>query len=946
MASLLGFAKSNGQLFTDAQSGDLVLRAQQGSAVRLGAGSTNSNSTMVVSQGAVALNSNVVLSAKSFTGQQVTASNAVLATLSTDSFAGQQVTASNAVLGTLSANSCTGQQVTASNGVLGTLTTNSFTGQQVTASNAVLGTLSANSFTGQQVTASNAVLGTLTGQLVTACNAVLGTFSANSISLSGDIVPTTSHLQSIGTSNNRFKDAWVDSLHIATNTLYLGDTPVLGTAANVIQVTADPDQSINVKTTGNGYTNLQSAAGVNLTTSGMNAQVVVQSTGAGGKVVFGATTEVDFTAPTSKFTGDVNVTGAITAGSMTVAGNLVVNGSNFVANADTVEIADNIMLLNKGQRDHKLDSYKLDHVAHHFTGQKKHDVAPADIFRLQRGTSADRSVIADYCVQDCALCNMLLMKLETLANNIGMANVCSVPLAWIFFRGQGVKSYSLISKAARADGYLIPTRSRVSGPLEEGGYEGAIVLDPQEGIHMEPVAVMDYSSLYPSCMCSENISHDMIELDPKYDNLPGVEYVDISYDTSDGVRTCRFAQSQQGIIPKILTHLIKQRKAARSKIPQAKDAFAAAVLEGLQLAYKLTSNSIYGQMGAVTSPVFMKDIAACTTATGRRMLLKAKAYMEDNYGANVIYGDTDSIFCIFVNKDPSTGEKLTGKAALQASIHTAVEATTAFAKELKQPHSLQYEKHLWPLILLSKKRYTGNLYEHDVNTYKQKSMGIVLQRRDNCLLLKNVYGSMIDIILNKHDVVAAAQFLQQKLRQLVDGRYPLEDLVITKSLKSEYKDPTRIAHRVLAGRMAERDPGSKPQVNERLPYVYIQVPDVKGKKVLQGDRIEHPDYIRAHAKTVKPDYAYYVTNQILQPVSQLMALALESVQGYGRPPGCWQALECSFLKQFGGDHKAAHAKVLATKEREAKALLFDPILMELANKKNKCRPITDFFKAG
>lgn len=227
----------------------------------------------------------------------------------------------------------------------------------------------------------------------------------------------------------------------------------------------------------------------------------------------------------------------------------------------------------------------------------------------------------------------------------GMANVCSVPLAWIFFRGQGVKSYSLISKAARADGYLIPTRSRVSGPLEEGGYEGAIVLDPQEGIHMEPVAVMDYSSLYPSCMCSENISHDMIELDPKYDNLPGVEYVDISYDTSDGVRTCRFAQSQQGIIPKILTHLIKQRKAARSKIPQAKDAFAAAVLEGLQLAYKLTSNSIYGQMGAVTSPVFMKDIAACTTATGRRMLLKAKAYMEDNYGANVIYGDTGNHKC-------------------------------------------------------------------------------------------------------------------------------------------------------------------------------------------------------------------------------------------------------------------------------------------------------------
>jgi hypothetical protein len=51
------------------------------------------------------------------------------------------------------------------------------------------------------------------------------------------------------------------------------------------------------------------------------------------------------------------------------------------------------------QRDHRLDSYKLDAVAEHFLGDRKHDVSPSDVFRLQRGTAADRRVIAEYCVQ-------------------------------------------------------------------------------------------------------------------------------------------------------------------------------------------------------------------------------------------------------------------------------------------------------------------------------------------------------------------------------------------------------------------------------------------------------------------------------------------------------------------------------------------------------------------
>jgi DNA polymerase elongation subunit (family B) len=343
------------------------------------------------------------------------------------------------------------------------------------------------------------------------------------------------------------------------------------------------------------------------------------------------------------------------------------------------------------QRDHKLDTFKLDHVAETFLGERKHDVSPGDIFRMQEGSDDDRRTIAAYCVQDCALCNRLMIKLEILANNMGMANVCLVPLSYIFMRGQGVKIFSLIAKQCSVDGFLVPTRT--PEPDFHGvkdTYEGAIVLDPEAGMYLdEVVCVMDYNSLYPSSIIAENLSHDTIVLDEEaYGRLENVTYGIVSYDvyssaggieggeakTKVGERRCKYVKEidgvkHQGVIPRILEQLLRARKETRNRIAHkrvrilatgeevcgdvrkmqqdeyevlgdAYDDFQKAVLDGLQLAYKVTANSLYGQMGARTSPVYLKDIAACTTAVGRNMIILAKSFMEDHYAARVIYGDT------------------------------------------------------------------------------------------------------------------------------------------------------------------------------------------------------------------------------------------------------------------------------------------------------------------
>ena len=72
--------------------------------------------------------------------------------------------------------------------------------------------------------------------------------------------------------------------------------------------------------------------------------------------------------------------------------------------------------------------------------------------------------------------------------------------------------------------------------------------------------------------------------------------------------------------------------------------FQKAVLDGLQLAYKVTANSLYGFVGAPTSQLFMKELAASTTATGRNLIMSAKKFAEEEYNCEVVYGDTDSIF--------------------------------------------------------------------------------------------------------------------------------------------------------------------------------------------------------------------------------------------------------------------------------------------------------------
>lgn len=691
------------------------------------------------------------------------------------------------------------------------------------------------------------------------------------------------------------------------------------------------------------------------------------------------------------------------------------------------------------QRDHKLDSYKLDFVAKHFMKQQKVDLSPNELFKnFREGTPDKIKEIAVYCIMDCKLVNELINKLQVITNNLGMANVCVVPFSYLFLRGQGIKIFSLVAKFCRDENFLI--KNLLEDDIDKNSYEGAIVFVPTPGIYFEPVVVMDFNSLYPSSMIAENISHDSIvgykeytidkktnncqltkdTINSKYDNLEGFHYIDIEYDIFEGLdddkkkigyKICRFAEADNGeksVLPRILRKLLKARKDTRKimeyktfeltdgttvegipnekedryelfnvvqgtiivekdkvvSIKQTNNEFQLSVLDGLQLAYKVTCNSLYGQVGATTSPICYKELAACTTATGRKMVVTARDLTLEKFKkSKLTYGDTDSIFVNFSDEIRARypDKELTEKDLLAESIKIGEEAAANINKNMKSPQNIEYEKTFWPFCIFSKKRYFGNKYEHNIEKYKQTSMGIVLKRRDNAPIVKTIYGGVIDIILNKRNIEDSKRFFYDSIKDLLDGKVDINELVISKTVKTNYANPNQIAHKVLADRMGERDPGNKPQSNDRIPYCYIDTSNLKCKicslkvnpnnckcvtcmnlycakhltshkdscikmcrfckvnlnhtslvncstckgwycnkcndkhkirtdkykkvhsdkckkelttKLLQGDTIEHPLYIKE--KNLKIDYNYYLTNQIQKPVYQIFELVMKN----------------------------------------------------------------------
>lgn len=510
-------------------------------------------------------------------------------------------------------------------------------------------------------------------------------------------------------------------------------------------------------------------------------------------------------------------------------------------------------LFHEVKREYKLDSYKLDNVSKLYLGDQKIDMPPKEMFaRFIEGDPVKLREVAEYCIKDTLLPHRLLDKLSTLMNLLEMAKATWVPLNYLVERGQQIKVFSQLTKKARELGYLVPTFDY--GYKDQTGYEGATVLEAQSGAYYTPITALDFEGLYPSIMMAHNLCYSTLVLDPRYENIPGVEYERFGRHI--------FAQGVPSVLPNILAELKQFRKQAKKDMAASTGA-TKRMFNGKQLAYKISMNSVYGFTGASVGMLPCVAIASTVTMKGRNMIDETKKYVEEHFpGAKVRYGDTDSVMVEF-----DVGGR-TGVEAIEYSWQLGEQAAEACNTLFKKPNNLELEKVYCPYFLYSKKRYAAKLWtknkEGQMHMDYVDVKGLQLVRRDNTPHVREVCKELLDVVLESNDTVEPKSLARKRAVELLEGEVPHEKLILSQQLGDSYKS-SNLSHVRVRDKMRERQPGSEPQSGDRVPYLLLDTGDHRAKAY---EKAEDPKY--TVEKGLKVDYVYYFKNKFLNPVCDLL----------------------------------------------------------------------------
>ncbi len=595
----------------------------------------------------------------------------------------------------------------------------------------------------------------------------------------------------------------------------------------------------------------------------------------------------------------------------------------------------------------------------------------------EKGDAGLLTTVGKYCIQDSFITLQIFNKLQTWISLCEMSKIVKVPMGYLFTRGQQIKTFSQVYEFCTHNGYVTNnTTSAGSGrgggrgkdeeAAEKEKYTGAIVLTPIPGLYKD-VVPLDFASLYPSIIISHNIDYTTYVND-EYSLSEGVlggvgdrindvipnemchihdweEHVNCKCEKDplrDIVNTSkakkkvvchhfreRFLKSEyggKGVIPTLLEQLLSSRKSIKKQMKEIEGKLTElngitadsssvdsvlkkkeidelemlhTVYDRRQNACKISANSMYGIFGASEGILPLKAGAMCVTYVGRCSIEKAAAIVAAHRGLT-IYGDTDSCMCVFPH--------LTIPEKFKVAVEISRETEVVFPKPMK----LDFENKIYSkFFILSKKRYIA------VTTGKGKEerieKGVVLVRRDNCRVLKDVYSEVVNRIFNHIDVISQetneraqlkpgeklivfapdekrrTEVITEILNYITDAINRLfswtpsttvdhekegrtgafyENFIITKSIgRTEYKcEPP---HLVLAGRMRKR--GIHVAAGSRIDYV---ITTQGGMKAKQSEKVEDADYFRTYRELLRVDFQYILEHQLLNPLEEVLETGL------------------------------------------------------------------------
>jgi len=539
------------------------------------------------------------------------------------------------------------------------------------------------------------------------------------------------------------------------------------------------------------------------------------------------------------------------------------------------------------RKNYSYQNYTLRTVSHELLKWDKIDLDIRDMkkFWLENTVESITKVV-DYARRDAHLVLKLLEKTKLLDRFIAISKKTGLLLQDCINGGQTGKIDMLIMKKFILQNRVIAMKPEIEGSLEdeEVKYEGAIILTPKKG-YLKDVVVVDYRSLYPTIMISQNYSPDTIILDNKFMNVPNHKAV------VGGTFVNRDVQI--GVVPEILLELLNERMAIKKdmkKLDKESDEYV--YLDAKQYAIKILLNSFYGYTGYTRSRLYILDIASAVTSFGRKNILDTKEmintlgkliirdgkiftkdeigeidYNDDTLkfvGVNVVYGDTDSLFieckqdfCNYgaMNLDDikAIGEKI-------AEIAT---------KRLPEPMALLYEKIAKRIVFEQKKKYAMLRYDLVKGEWKKEiaTSGMETKRRDWSPRVGETLKACITQVLEYDNIDEAVNIAAKTIKEIINlSKFncidDVKDLIITrKYTKSSNLYKVEQVHIKVAKKMMAR--GINLTLGDRIQYLIYT-----GSAEKASDRADTPEYILANG--LKIDTRYYVEKQFFQPLKRFL----------------------------------------------------------------------------
>lgn len=522
----------------------------------------------------------------------------------------------------------------------------------------------------------------------------------------------------------------------------------------------------------------------------------------------------------------------------------------------------------------KLPIYTYEHCVRAVLGRTEPKVRAEDLTRLLGSAWAGaRARARDHVAHRGRSALQLVDRTALVSRTAELSRLFGVPLEAVVTRGSQYRVEALLSRAARRHGMVLasPTAAQVAG--QRAMECVPLVMEPHSGVYHDPVAVLDFTSLYPSVMLAHNICYSTCLgrvgdlLAPRralgVAVLPGLpaetlrEWLaaDLVWISANGVAFVR-AGVRRGLLPRILGEILAARALVKHTLAEVSDPAVVSRMHDQQLGLKLLANVTYGYTAAgFSGRMPCAEVADAIVQTGRQMLERGVQLVESSpeWGARVVYGDTDSVFVL-----------LAGVSRAEAFLAARALARLVTA-QCPAPMQLKFEKVYLPCALLTKKRYVGLSYTHEsdrVPVFDDK--GIETVRRDGCPALAKSLRLALDLVFGGR-VPDLRTRLARDFHHMLAGEWPLQDFVFAKEVKlGTYTSAPPAA--VVAARAMARDPRAEPLYAERVPYVVVC--GHPGARLL--DLVVSPD--TALASDALVNAVYYIRKQILPALARVLSL--------------------------------------------------------------------------